>query len=167
MGIALACLLVSPAALAQTVSVQPCMAAAPDASAETEDIVLGCLDGLFTSGLIATNADTQSLDPASWETDETGLRDARLGFVDYELAFYVVWAPSKVDSKRLFPLSIAYRVVDVGKSETLARGSIALPGDGTDSGKQKTNVYHSIGALLATACSGALDKARQASGGGL
>jgi len=109
----------------------------------------GCLDYLFTSGLIATNETIGRVERAVYQSSGYGLTTAREGFVDY-IAF--VWIrdenhPSISDIT--IPVDVELRLVRVRDGALLTEGTVVPPMYTDMTAEERNDIFTELGRSLA------------------
>jgi len=144
-------------ALALTIGVAPAegpsYAPPPDGSgAPIGYLVSGCMDAIFDSGHIATDAPVTLIRREAWGENDYSLTSAREGLVDYVVALYVAWTPSTFHKDVLLPLSVEYRLVRVSNGEVIVEGKVDGIVDSEDASQHERRSASIEGALAAAPC---------------
>lgn len=144
------------AASALTVGVAPAQDAtfSADADALTPigSLVSGCLGTLFDKGFVATDARSVSISIQQWEIPSFGISGASEGRIDYIVALYATWKPSRFKKDTWLTASVKYRLVRVSDGTTLTSGSLDGPIDSEAIAQEAEKNAVSIGAAVASAC---------------
>jgi hypothetical protein len=131
----------------------PAYAPPPDGSgAPVGYLVSGCMDAIFDSGHIATDAPAVLVGREAWGKDDYGLTEAREGLVDYVVALYVEWTLSTFHKDVHLPLSVDYRLVRVADGEVMGEGRVDGIVDSEDSSSNEQRSASRAGALAAAPC---------------
>lgn len=154
-------------ALALTVSVVPSeeTAYAPPPAGSGSPLgflVSGCMNRLFDSGYIVTDAEAFREPRSSWlalGAVDSGaalagiaLMGAREGFVDYIVALYVDWSASAFRKDTLLPAGIGYSLIRVSDGKILLKGDIAGSPDSEEASAHFERTASQAGAEAALPC---------------
>lgn len=134
-----------------------CAVSSSDGTSEmTESIISGGMNALFDAGHVATDAASLMMDEAAWRNPSLGMAEARAGFVDFVLSFYIIYKASSVRSGKFMPSSVNYRLQRAADGKILLDGSVATPPDTPDSFKNLEKFLRAIGTSMVKACLPAL-----------
>jgi hypothetical protein len=144
-------------ALALTVSVVPSeeTAYAPPPAGSGSPLgflVSGCMNRLFDSGYIVTDAEAFREPRSSWLASGAALTGAREGFVDYIVALYVDWSASAFRKDTLLPAGIGYSLIRVSDGKILLKGDIAGSPDSEEASAHFERTASQAGAEAALPC---------------
>ncbi len=115
-------------------------------------IVAGCMNSLFESGFIATDAAVSRTSRDSWGFADYGLAEARDGSVDYMIALFVEWDASSFHKGALMPTSVNYRLVRVVDGKVLTEGLVHGPTDSVDASSHESRTAAQAGTSAAEPC---------------
>jgi hypothetical protein len=144
-------------ASALTVSVAPAEGAAyaapPDGTLSPLGYFMsGCLDVLYDSGYVVTDAPPSRVSRKSWGSSSYALDEAKEGLVDYVIAVYVDWRPSIFHRTALLPVSVTYRLVRVLDGKVVGEGEVEDSVDSEESSTGFAKTASLAGASAARAC---------------
>lgn len=115
----------------------------------TEAITTGLMDRLYESGLIATSDSILRGREPSRADVVSLLADARAGYVDFVVAVYADYRVSAFKSGLFYPVSFAYFLLDVGRGEIVAEGTIEGASDRDDFEREGVALMKRLGKNIA------------------
>jgi hypothetical protein len=149
------------AAPALTVSVAPAEGSAfappPEGSGSPIGyLVSGCMNLLFDSGWVVTDAEAFRGPRSAWGdsggTLAGALKGAKEGLVDYLIALYVDWTPSSFNKDALLPALVSYSLVRVGDGKVILEGDVGGSPDSEEAAAHFTQAASQAGAQAALPC---------------
>jgi hypothetical protein len=124
----------------------------PEGSPLIDKVVIGCMDGLFDAGHIATDAPVLLARREKWPQGDEGLALAKEGLVDYILSIYVEWAPSSFHKDQFLPAYIDYRILRVSDGSLAREGKIEGIPDSEDASSHVARSASLAGTRAAASC---------------
>ncbi len=145
-------------ASAMTVALDPVEDPAQTSLAPTpyDSLLTGCMEGLFSAGVIATNSAPIKGSRELWSGPLFGLSAARDGYVDYLVAIWTEWRSSAFKKDTWIPGRLDWRLVRVSDGVLVATGSVSGPADSPSAAANNAQGAASVGQALAAACLGSL-----------
>jgi hypothetical protein len=117
-------------------------------------LVSGCMDQLFESGYIVTDAPVSRPSPEEWGPEDYGLAQAKEGLVDCVIAVFVEWENSSYHASSLLPKAVEYRLLRVKDGKLLGEGKMDGPQDTEKSSVDQDSTASKAGKALMSICIG-------------